>query len=433
MGRWWALVFGRGFCRFGILQWRVKWPVALRVGAVSATEWPLLGGLVLAASVVSLPSYLVAAQSVQLRASLHFSAPELGVAMASYYAGSVGFALAGGWLSEVIGGPRVLRYCMIVSSAVLLAMGLLVHSLVQLAGALVLAGAASTAGQAASNLVIARRVSGTSQGLAFGVKQGAVPLAFMVAGLAVPVVTLTVGWRWAFAGGGVLALLALMLVPRPRSSLASRVARRRGSGPKGTLPLLVLACGFGLALMSCASLSTYLVSSSVQAGLSPGAAGVLVAVSSLGSVAVRVVTGVRADRTEGQAWGAVAVLLGLGGLGTLGLALGSVYRLVPLMCVGGVLGFSAGWGWNGLFNYSVVRSHRRAPAHATGVVQTGGRLGSLLGPLVYAAVLVHSAYSAGWVVASAEAAAGATIIMVGSRMLRSEMNAIPNPGRAALP
>lgn len=406
--------------------------MALRVGALSASAWPLLGGLVVAASVVSIPSYLVAAQSVQLRSSLHFSAPELGVAVASYYAGSVAFALAGGWLAEVVGGPRVLRYCMIVSAAVLLAMGLLVHSLVQLAGALVLAGAASTAGQAASNLVISRRVSGASQGMAFGVKQGAVPLAFMIAGLAVPAVTLTVGWRWAFAGAGVLALLALMLVPRPRSSLSSRVARRSGPGPSGRLPLVVLACGFGLALMSCASLSTYLVSSSVQAGLSPGAAGILVAVASLGSVAVRVLTGVRADRKDGQAWGAVAALLGLGGLGTLGLALGSVYRLVPLMCLGGVLGFSAGWGWNGLFNYSIVRSHRRAPAHATGVVQTGGRLGSLLGPLVYAAILVHSAYSVGWVVASAEAVAGAAIIVIGSRMLRSESNAIPSPGRTAI-
>lgn len=410
----------------------MRWLSSARELIGSAAEWSLLGGLVLAASVVSLPSYLVAAQSVQLRASLHFSAPELGVAMASYYAGSVAFAFAGGWLSELVGGPRVLRYCMILSAAVLVGIAVAVHSLAELAGALVLGGAASTGGQAASNLVISRRVAGTSQGLAFGVKQGAVPLAFMIAGLAVPAVTLTIGWRWAFAGAGVLALSTLGLVPRPRSTIASRVAHRGGRRPKGSGALIVVACGFGLALMSCASLSTYLVSSSVEAGLAPGAAGILVAGASLGSVLVRVLTGILADRTHSHGWWGVVVLLGLGGLGTLILALGSAYHAVALVCVGGVLGFSAGWGWNGLFNYSVVRSHRRAPARATGVVQTGGRLGSLVGPLIYAAVLAHSTYSVGWLVASAEAVVGSTVILVGSRMLRSLAPAVAGPDAAAV-
>ncbi len=410
----------------------VRWLTTLRVSVGAATEWPVLGGLVLAASVVSLPSYLVAAQSVQMRSSLHFSAPELGVAVASYYAGSVAFAFAGGWLSELVGGPRVLRYCMILSAVVLLGIAFTVHSLAELAAALVLGGAASTAGQAASNLVISRRVSGTSQGLAFGVKQGAVPLAFMIAGLAVPAVTLTVGWRWAFAGAGVLALSALSLVPRPRSTLSARVAHRGGTRPKGSAALLVLACGFGLALMSCSSLSTYVVSSSVEAGLAPGAAGILVAVASLGSVSVRVLTGLWADRTHGEGWLGVVMLLGLGGFGTLILALGSAYHSVALVCAGGVLGFSAGWGWNGLFNYSVVRSHRQAPARATGVVQTGGRLGSLLGPLMYAAILAHSAYSVGWLVATAEAVVGSTVILVGSRRLRFEATGGASPDAAAL-
>ena len=57
------------------------------------------------------------------------------------------------------------------------------------------AGWGNGVGQPASNDLIARAVSSTRHGLAYGTKQAAIPLATMVAGIAVPVVAIPLGWR----------------------------------------------------------------------------------------------------------------------------------------------------------------------------------------------------------------------------------------------
>jgi MFS family permease len=54
------------------------------------------------------------------------------------------------------------------------------------AAALAVAGIGNAIGHPASNLLLARGVPRHRQGLAFGLKQGAIPLASLLAGLAVP-------------------------------------------------------------------------------------------------------------------------------------------------------------------------------------------------------------------------------------------------------
>lgn len=206
----------------------------------------LLMGVVGATAIVSLPLYLVAAQAVESRSSLHFSPAQLGIVVASYYTGSATFAFAGGNAAELIGGLRLLRYSIVLSAGVLVTVAALIGSWPTLAAVLFVAGAASTAGQASSNLVLSLRIMTKRQGLAFGIKQAAVPLAFLIAGAAVPAVALSIGWRWAFVGGGALACLALLGVPRPKSSLSDRVgAGRQNWDPERSRPLVVLAIGFG--------------------------------------------------------------------------------------------------------------------------------------------------------------------------------------------
>jgi 4-diphosphocytidyl-2-C-methyl-D-erythritol kinase len=51
--------------------------------------------------------------------------------------------------------------------------------------------------------LLARRVEVARRATAFAVKQSAIPAAMLLGGLAVPALALTVGWRWAFAGGAV--------------------------------------------------------------------------------------------------------------------------------------------------------------------------------------------------------------------------------------
>jgi MFS family permease len=375
--------------------------------------------LVLAGCIVSLPSFLVAAQAVQIRAEMHFSPPELGVVLACYYAGSAIFAFPGGNLAELLGGPRLLRYCMMLSACVLLGAGYFARSWQELCGAMVVAGAASTAAQASSNLVISRRVGSAIQGVAFGLKQGAVPLAFLAAGAAVPAVALTLGWRWSFLGATALAIIGLALAPHPRGSISARMAHaREHRHPEASRPLVILAVGFGLALMSCASLSTYLVSSSVASGLTPGGAGIFATATGLGSFAVRVGSGVLADRRKGGDFTRVVVMLLIGAIGFLAMSASTLWHLPGFLLLGGFTAFAVGWGWNGLFNLAIVRTHNQAPARATGLVQSGGRLGSLLGPLAFAFILAHSSYWLGWIAAALEAAAGAAVILLGSILVR---------------
>ena len=68
-------------------------------------------------------------------------------------------------------------------------------------------------------------------GLSFGIKQAAIPIATLLAGVAVPTVALTVGWRWAYLIGAGLALLALLIAPAGRRAAGPGAARSPVSGP----------------------------------------------------------------------------------------------------------------------------------------------------------------------------------------------------------
>lgn len=392
----------------------------------------VLPGVVVAVTVVNLPGYLVATEAVQLRSSLHFGSAEIGFVLAAYYAGSVVLAFAGGIAAEALGGELVLRLVMLVSALALWSIASLVRGWPELALALFFAGGSSATAQAAANLVLARNTASGRQGIAFGVKQSAAPLAYLIGGAAVPAVALTVGWHWAFAGAGVLACLGVLAVPRSQvpgrpKGAQSQVRREPGAG-RG---LVLQTAGFGLALMSCASLATYLVASGVSVGLGAGAAGVLAAVAGLGSIGIRIGSGWAADRRQMRHFEVVAGMLVVGACGFGLMVTGAALRMEVPFVIGGLLAFAVGWGWNGLFNLGVVLNHPAAPGRATGFAQTGGRLGSMLGPLLFALLLSRGSYAAGWGGAAVAACAGATLMVVGGRRARGGARSAGDHGGGA--
>ena len=99
------------------------------------------------------------------------------------------------------------------------------------------------------------------------------------------------------------------------------------------------------------------------------------------------------------------------------LALGAATRSPAVFVAGGVVALGIGWGWNGLFNYAVVRSHLHMPARATGITQVGGRLGGVLGPFVVGWVVAADSYEAAWLVTAAAALAGVAAIGLGRHLL----------------
>ncbi len=390
-------------------------------------SWWELGVVVAAVTAITLPTFLVGTLAVQIRASMHFGATELGVVVGFFYAAAALAAAPSGNLAERVGGTRLLRNSVLASAASLLLVAGVAGSWPELAAIMVLAGLASSAGQVGSNLFLARRIAPARLGLAFGVKQAAVPLAALLGGLAVPALALTVGWRWAFVAAAALAVVSAVSLPRPRLTPAQRRAAARARGPREPAgPLILLALGFGLALTACSSLGAFLVTSAVAGGVPVAMAGLLAALASGTAVAVRVAVGAIADRRRGRHLVFVFGMIVVGAIGFSLLSLGSTLQLPALLVPGAVLAFGVGWGWNGLFNFAVVRAHPAAPGRATGITQTGGRVGSVLGPLLFGVLASHFGYGWAWGLAAVEALSGALVLLAARGMLlRRPAPAVP--------
>jgi MFS family permease len=353
-----------------------------------------------------LPVFLLGGLAVQVRDDLNLTEAGLGIATATFFAASALFSLPGGRLSERIGGERGLLVGAVASLVALLGVATLARSLLGLLVFIGVSGIGNGVTQPSANLALARRVRVGRQGVAFGIKQSAIPGATLLGGLAVPFVALTVGWRWAYGGGAAAAaLFALWALSRALVSGPSRPVRRARAGRGDVRSLLPLAVAGGLASAAANSMAAFLVVGGVTAGLAPGAAGLLFAAGSGSSIAVRVTLGWLADRRTGDALGVVGALLLTGGIGFAALATG----LVPWLYVAGALvGFGAGWAWPGLFNLAIVRAHPEAPAAATGLTQTGVYAGGVLGPAAFGFIAQSVGYTAAWL-----AGAGALVVAAG--------------------
>jgi len=128
---------------------------------------------------------------------------------------------------------------------------------------------------------------------------------------------------------------------------------------------------------------------------------------------VRVLFGRLADGMSGGRLRLVAGMLGAGVAGFVMLATGSPALVVP----GVLLAFAAGWGWPGLFNFTVVKSNPGAPAAATGVTQTGASGGAAVGPVLFGVVVEAAGYGAAWLFSGALALVALVAILAGRRMV----------------
>ena len=92
---------------------------------------------------------------------------------------------------------------------------------------------------------------------------------------------------------------------------------------------------------------------------------------------------------------------------------------------GALLALGSGWAFTGLVNLEVVRSHRHAPAAATGVTQAGLYVGGMLGPLAFGAIAERVGFSAAWTAAAASLGVAAVMTFVGRKVLAHGLRARP--------
>ncbi len=290
---------------------------------------------------------------------------------------------------------------------------------VGLAAFLVVGGLANSAANPAANLLLVEVVPLERRGFALGVKQAAIPIATLLAGLSIPVFALTLGWRWAFAAAA-LAALAIAGFGLTRSRAAT--GRRSGAAPGGRTPsaglrdrrdLLLLAAAAALGIWGGQAMGAFLVSYSVDVGQDPATAGLILTVASLSGIAARIGAGWLVDRRRADGVTELMTLLAIGSVGLLLIAIG----LPILIWLGAVLGFAGGWGWSGVLTYVAVRTNPEAPAAATGITQAGVFLGATIGVPLFGILVETSSYTTAWVATSISLILALGIVAIVSRRL----------------
>ena len=381
-----------------------------------ARPGPAIAAAMLSNVVSAIPVFLVGANSVAIMRELNLTPFMYGVSIAWYFLVSAIVSAVGGGTGDRFGPPVVMAVGASISGTSLLLVALLPPSWGLLSFLLAVAGSANGLAQPASNSLLARCVQRAQQGLAFGLKQAAVPLATMLAGIGVPLVVVTWGWRWAFGSATVLplAFLAMLASLPPVRTTATALTGSEPKGGSSTSSLRGLAIGAACASAAANGMAAFYVDAAVQAGYSESRAGVWFAVGGMIAVLARVVHGVLADRRGGGHFRATWRLMLAGGVGFVLLA------GAPTGAARGfatVLAYGAAWGWPGLFNFAVVTQNPGGPAKATGVTQAGIFVGGIVGPPAFAVAVQLAGYKMAWLSGGAALAIAAATLTVAQRSI----------------
>lgn len=366
----------------------------------------------------SLPMFLSAAMAVQLTEDLNFGTVGIGAGVATFFGTMAITSLYLGRLADRLGATRSLRIAALGAATAALGIALTARVWLALAAWLVVAGTAAALAQPAANRLLINRVRGNRLGSAFGLKQSAPPTASMLAGLSVPAIALTIGWRWAFVIAAAAALTVAVAVGAPPSAAPARRARRKRTALEplrdpGTL--VVLAIGFGLGFSANSAVLAYYVDAAVRSGVPAPTAGVVLAVSSLVAIAVRITAGIACDRSRIQPLRLCAALLVSGAVGIMLLARGGPVAAV----VGAIVAIAGTWGFPGVFWYAVVRAWPDTPGRITGAMAPAS-VGGVIGPTGFGTLAVTLGDTTAWWTAAGVAIVAGAAMLFGAQRLSAD-------------
>lgn len=351
-------------------------------------EFRTVAVVVAMVSFVMLPVFLVGALSLQMRQDIAISPAQFGLVASVFFLMSAVASLPVGRLAQRWGAVRSLRAAALTAFGGYLAIGLVVQTWRGLFVSLGVVGCANAMVHPAGNLAIARGVS-TARGLAFGVKQAAVPTATLIAGAAVPVAALYVPWRVVFIvvgfGTVITAMLASVIteIPAPVTAQGRPVRAAGDTGGLVLLPLIMVAIGGGLGAAAVNAFSIFFVPAAVSIGWEEISAGRMLFFSSLIAIFLRVAIGGAADRLHSDGILGIVACTGVGAVTffTMGFSQQSVFFATVL-----IVGFAIGWSWQGLFQFTVALKNGTQTAVATSIAQAGVWVGGVLGPLSFGAI-----------------------------------------------
>jgi len=367
--------------------------------------------LVLAA----LPLFLVGGLAVQIKEEFALSEAALGAGVTAGFVVGALSAPFGGRLADRVGPKTSVYLGLSLGTLSLVGLGLLTTGWGTMVGFLCIAGVGVAITDPGLAILVNQAIPHGRQGLAFGIKEASIPAATLAAGIAVPVIALTVGWRWAFAIG--LVPFAVVMVMLPGLESARRRPPRPPGNPghggkpppnRGALLLAAVAAAFGTAAAS--GVGIFLTDSAVSMGLSPANAGILLATGSVAGIIARVGSGVLADRSGGPQFKLIAVMLAVGAVT---MALGGTGN-TSLLVVGTIGAFGGGWAWTGIFFLSLVKTNPDRPGTVAGIGTFGLGVGNASGPLLFGVVAQTYSYGVAWL-GAAVVAGVAAVLMAAAR------------------
>jgi len=253
----------------------------------------------------------------------------------------------------------------------------------------------------------------------FGIKQSATPLVSLLAGVSVPLLAATVGWRWTFIGGAVLGFVISLAVPTDLDGPhygAVRSRRRDGDASLGAL--VVFAVAGTMSAAAAISMASFAVEGAVSIGIPIATAGWILAGGSAAGIVGRLTAGWVADRFHEIELRLMAGMLTIGAFGYALLASG----IRPLYLAGLIVGYGFGWGYPGVLMLAIVRFNPNAPARASGIVLTGGAIGSTFGPTVFGYVASRASFTLAWGLAIAAALTSAALLLVARAWLMRDQH-----------
>lgn len=377
-----------------------------------------MAGAVLIAAILA--PYLVGVLGGPLLQEFGLDGQEFGAVIGVFFASAAITGPLGGSIADRFGWHKGCVVGICFSTVGLGGVGFFASGLASLVLCMVLGGIGLGIAGPASNVIVVAEIHSSYNGRAFGFKQSVPAIAVGLAGIALPTIALTLGWRWPFRMAaliGVALVVAVSLMDSARDSVVAKTSVSRRSTISGSEAVMLVGIAVGVALgtMSAGALTAFSTATLTDAGVGVGFAGLIVTAGSILAIAVRIGSGWVADRGSlNGVWG-TAVLLAVGAVGY-GVAVAGTPSTVTL---GFALAFGGGWGWNALILAGVVNTYRDSPGAASGVVQFGASSGAALGPAIFGVLSDHVGLEVAWLVPMAWAAFGALIMFaVSSRWAR---------------
>lgn len=279
-----------------------------------------------------------------------------------------------------------------------------------LVAALALAGALGGGVQSASGRAVMSWFAPAERGLALGIRQTAVPVGGAIAAGVLPALSSHVSLRAAFyalaAGCAFAAVVGVALLrAEPGGDDHAELVR-----PLRNPRVWLLCAGSTFYVATQIALLGFVVLFLHDVrGMSTGtAAAVLAAIQVLGGVA-RIVVGLSSDRLAMRVvplrW--IALLLAAAMIAAAVLVHAPLWILVPVLIAAGTFALS----WNGLSYTAAAEAAGRARSGAAiGLQQTFLSAGSIVAPIVFAAVVHHTTWRLGFWLAAASPLVGYALL-----------------------